>query len=494
MSLLEELTGWASALRYDDVPPRVLDVAKTQILSQLAAIRAGLTHAQGRMLVQAFGPPLQADPKQSAMVMAGLGSWLHFDDTAYAGHLSNSTVAVPLAYTRALGRDGRALLTAVVAANECAARLTAAATLGPFRGQMAAHTNLMGAVSGRLHCEGAPARCWTDAAALALAMPPWNLMHGFMGSDARILGSALPVRTALDACDAATAGLTGAADILEHRKGFLSRFATVPLLEAVTAGLGKRWHTETLSFKVRPSGPGADTAVDCAVELHHVLGRAQAEQVAEVVVRLSIYTLLVEREIAAYMDGPDTRLSALVSSTPYAVATALLTGDLQPEDFAEPAVRSADRWRLASRVRLVHDESMTAALLASHAPFGEALRQAGGRAADWLQGFGSSSGTDLVALLDTLPPPSDSFAAAVKATPAAVRVRLANGTAYERRADVPVGGAGWQTRAAHRQLMRAKFVGGGGDEEDADAVLGLDRLTPAETKRLIESALRGQPR
>ncbi|WP_460363197.1 MmgE/PrpD family protein, partial [Actinocorallia lasiicapitis] len=129
MTLLEELVGWAAALRYTDIPSRVREVARLQVLSQLAAVRAGLAQPQGAKLVRAFGPPVQEDPKQAAMVMAGLGSWMHFDDTAYAGHLSNSTVAVPLAYTRAHGRDGRALLTAVVAANECAARLTAAATL-----------------------------------------------------------------------------------------------------------------------------------------------------------------------------------------------------------------------------------------------------------------------------------------------------------------------------------------------------------------------------
>ncbi len=86
-------------------------------------------------------------------MLSGLTSWLHFDDTAYAGHLSNSTATVPMAYAHALGLDGRSLLTAVIVANECAARIAASATLGPFRGQNAAHTHVAGAVSGRLRAE-----------------------------------------------------------------------------------------------------------------------------------------------------------------------------------------------------------------------------------------------------------------------------------------------------------------------------------------------------
>jgi len=225
--LLAELTDWASTLRLDAVPDRVAELATSQVLSQLAAARAGLRHPLGRAVVTAFGPPGQADPKQAAYSLAGLTSWLHVDDTAFAGHLSNSTVTVPVSYARAAGRDGAALLAAVVAANECAARITAAAALSVYRGQSAAHTHLVGAVAGRLHCERAPAHLWRSAIGLALGMPPATVAHGFLGSDAKVLSASTPVRAGLDACDAAAGGLTGAADILEHRS--VHAFADVNL-------------------------------------------------------------------------------------------------------------------------------------------------------------------------------------------------------------------------------------------------------------------------
>jgi len=484
--MIEELTEWAAALRPADIPDRVLDLACSQVLSQLAAIRAGYCHPLGATLVRAFGPPGQHDPGAAAAVLAGLGSWLNMDDTAYAGHLSNSTVAVPLAYAPALGLDGPALLTAVVAANECAARITAAATLGPFRGQTAAHTSLVGAIAGRMHCEGAPARQWAAAIGLALAAPPWTLLRGYIGSDARALGAFGPVRTAMDACTAAAAGMIGAVDILDHPDGFLGRFATVPLPEAVTAGLGERWHTDTLSFKVRPGGPGIDAALDCAVGLAAELPALRPADVADVLVEASVYTVFASRKADEYVTGPQAPASALPLSVPYCVATALLRGELEVADFAGPAVDDPARWQLARRVRLTEDTEMTRALLASEAPFGEALRLAGERGRDWVRGFGGDRAAGLLG-----PPgqPPRDFRAATKDTGARVTLRLTDGRVLVRQQDIPVGAAGPATRAAHAAIVREKYLSVGGAPRIADGCLRLRAAAPGQLAGLLRDAL-----
>ncbi|KOG64584.1 VlmK-like protein [Streptomyces griseoflavus] len=492
--LLGELARWAAGLRFEDLPRRVTDLAKSQLVSQLAAIRAGLAHPLGGKLVRAFGGPLQPDPARAACVLAGLGSWLNLDDTAYAGHLSNSTVAVPLAYARERRADGRTLLAAVVAANECAARVTAAATLGPFRGQTAAHTSLVGGVAGRLHGTGAAAREWVRALGLALTMPPWTLMHGFLGGEARVLSAYTPVRMAMDACDAAGAGVTSAPDVLEHPQGFLARFAAVPLPEAVTTGLGSRWHTDTLSFKVRPGGPGVDSAVDCALEIRRRLaGAAESaadsvcpEDVTEVIVETSFYTMHAERLARAHDDGPRTPASVLPLSVPYAVATALVEGDLTVADFTSPATDDSRRWRLAKRVRLVEDPLMTRDLWHSEAPFGEALRQAAERGPGWLQAF---AGPERAALLGCPAEPAADFRYATKHTGARVTVRLADGRSFCTRRDIPLGAAGPDTRARHRDLVREKFLATGGKDEIAEGFETLEEAGPGRVAELVEAAL-----
>jgi 2-methylcitrate dehydratase PrpD len=479
MTRLSRLAEWAAKVCDEDIPDRVRSLAASQVLSQLAAIRAGWGHPLGKRVADTFGSPTHPDPRTAAPVLAGLGLWLNLDDTAYAGHLSASTVSVPVAFARARGLGGAELLTAVVVANECAARITASATLGPLRGQSALHTHLAGTVAGRLRCEPASVAQWTDAFGLALATPPWPLLRAFLASDARVLSAMTPVRTALDACDAALAGLHGAADLMEHPDGFLARFATVGLPEAIDHRLGERWHTETLSFKVRPGGPGIDAAVDCAVEL----GPIRPEDIEEVLVEGSIYTLMVDRTAHRYLDGAASPLGALVLNVAYPVATALLTGQLTHADLEPPATACQDRWAVAGKVRLAHDPAMTRELLGSAAPFGEALRMAGDRAADWLSGFGPE-----LTVGDA--PADDDFTQARKATPARITVRLTDGRVISQERAVPLGAAGPDTRLRHAELVRDKFVGLGGAPDVADAARDLDRMTPTELDEWLVAALR----
>lgn len=485
-TLTERLAGWAASLRLEDVPRRVISYAKSQVLAHLGAARAGMGHETGAQIVAAFGGPLQEEPKRAAYVLAALTMVLDFDDTAYAGHLSHSTVGVPLAYARALRLDGAGLLAAVIAANECAARLTAAATLGPFRGQTASHTHLVGAPAARLKAAAAAPAQLVSAWGLALALPPWPLLPGFLGSDAKALTASVPVLAALDACDAAAAGLSGRGDIVEHPDGFLARFAAVPLPDAVAGHLGIRWHTETLSLKVYPGCAYLDAAVDCAIGVHRELASTPAAEIDEVVVHASLFTVEMERQSDPYLDGPRSPLSALEFSARYAVATALLTGRLEPADFEARRISSAERWQLARRVRVEHDPQLTVRAVRATAPLGEALRQAGERARPWLERIGGSAAQ---ALLGSLGEPTASFEHADKAIGARLEVRLRDGTRLERTRDSALGAAGPATRSTHAELARAKFTAAGGPQAAADAWAQLEELDAAALTEAIGASL-----
>jgi 2-methylcitrate dehydratase PrpD len=500
MTLTEELAEWAAALRYEDIPETVRRYAISQVLSQLAAARAGLQHPLGAKIVKAFGSPSQTDPVRKAYVLAALTTSLDFDDTMYAGHVSHSTVNVPLAYLgtgRLTGPDaGKRLLTAIVAANETAARVTAAATLGPMRGQTALHAHLVGGVAALMHLDDAPAEQWVNAWGVALAAPPWSLRPAFMGSEAKTLLAAEAVRTALNASAAAASGITGAPDILEHPDGLLARFADVALPDAVTLGLGERWHTESLSFKVFPGCAYLDGAVDAAVALSPQLGRTASaapadrrhlvQEIDEVVVRVPLFAAAMNAESAAFLDGPRTGVPALNFTVEYNVATALLTGGLTSADLAPPLSADAARWQLAEKVRVEHDLTLTERSVLATAPLGEALRQAGGRAEPWLRSVG---GEPAVALLEAAGPPCRDFSTAVKSMGARVEVRLADGRTLDADVEVPTGAAGPETRVTHQELMRHKFLGVGGQPAVADALARLPELTATELSKAIKAAL-----
>lgn len=489
-SLTQQLAGWASTLQLSDVPDRVVSHARVQVLSQLGSIRAGLRHPFGRKVVAAFGPPGQPDPRQAAFVLAALSVGLDFDDTAYAGHLSHSTVNVPLAYAASLRLTGTELLTAVIAANETAGRITASATIGPFRGQTATHTHLAGAVAARLRAQRAPAAEWVSAWGLSLALPPWPIERGFYGSDAKIFVASSPVRWALDACDAAHHGLVGAPDVLEHPQGFLARFSDVPLPEAVVAGLGERWHTETFSLKVHPGSAYLSAAVECAIELHHQLGPVRPDRIADVVVTGSVFTAQLEHGTAGMVIGPESPLSALNFSLGYNLATALLTGDLEPADFTRPRLAEPARWELAAKVRAVHDPDRSREAMRATAPIGAALRQAGPRAEAWVR---ERVGPALAAELGDLGPPETTFEGATKRLGVDVTVHLTDGTRVSSSTPAATGSIGWGEPGERVALMAAKFARTGGDPWISDAVQVLETLTGPEVAELLGRALAGSP-
>ncbi len=495
MSLTEHLGSFAAGLRLEDVPERVRSFARSQVLSQLAAARATLGHPVGRRVVKAFGGPLQADAKAAASCLGMLTIALDFDDTMYAGHVSHSTVGVPVAYAAPLGLDGRRFLEAVLAANECASRVVAGATLGSFRGQTAAYGHLIGATVARMKAEGAAAEQISAALALACSLPPHSLAPAFFGGDGKVLTAAGGIRAGLDACDAAWAGLRGTADILEHPEGLLATFADVPLPDAVVASLGSRWHTETISIKLYPACAYLDSTLDAAVALHDELRRSAAgagsREIAGiidgVVVKCSLFTFGMDLSSRSYIAGAASPTSALQFSVPYPTTVALLTGAFTPADLSPPSLDDPVTWDLAGRVTVEHDPELTRRAVLATAPLGEAIRQAGTRASSWLSRLGGEE--QAAALIEAAGQPSESFDSATKEIGAILEIRLTDGRTLSRTVATPRGASGPATRRDHTSLARAKFLGTGGSLDVAEALEHLEDLPARELTDALSSAL-----
>jgi 2-methylcitrate dehydratase PrpD len=317
-------------------------------------------------------------------------------------------------------------------------------------------------------------------------MPPWPLRRALLGSEAKVLSAAAPVRTALDACDAAAAGLCGADDILEHPGGLLAKFSHVPSPEVVTAGLGTRWHTETLTFKMYPAGAYVDAAVECAAQLHARLSPQDIRDIEEIVVSAARLTIAMDEEGAPYLDRERSAIMALNVSVAYNVATALTTGTVVPADLAEPATADPVRWSLADRVRLEYDARLSRQVLRATAPLGEAVRQAGERGTQWLADF-TGGGPALAA--ESGGPPSTTFRAADKAVGARLRVTLRDGRVVTASCERPRGSAGPGTRDTHRALAREKLASSGACAEVVDALEDLASLDAREVDELVGRAL-----
>ncbi|MCL5446516.1 MAG: MmgE/PrpD family protein [Actinobacteria bacterium] len=525
------LADWARSIDGKSIPERVIKFASSQIASQIAAARATMTLPVGRKIVRAFGLPVQEDPKSAAYVLAALTMAADFDDTMYAGHVSHSTISVPLAYAATFQADGRTLLPAVVAANECAARITAAATLGPFRGQTAAHTHLAGSVAARMFLEQADAYLWASAWGIAFAAPPWTLDHPFFSGESKALLASTQVRAGLDACDAALGGLDGIIDIFEHPGGFLARYASVPLPEVISYGLGSLWHTETLSIKIYPGCAYIDSAVDCAVAIHHRLTlldhTIEPAAIDKIVVESSAFTAGMDAKSAPYIDGPRTPLSALGFSVGYNVAVALTRGTLETADLAPESTSDPSVWELARKVHVKHDASLTWSALQATAPLGEALKQAGSAAIPWLmemagkmgdganREMGDSTKKDVAGKMpsgggttenasgkppgkmelagipasSSFGPPATSFQDATKRIGARVTVRFTDGHVEQEYRESAIGAIGPETRQSHEELARDKLLNTGVSSDDVSALLQMESLGAKDIQRLLRRLL-----
>jgi 2-methylcitrate dehydratase PrpD len=476
--LLGELATWASGLRYEDIPERTRAIARSQVTAHLAGVRATLAHPLGARLVATLGAPSDPVPARAAKSLAALSIALEYDEVGHSGHPSASAVTVAAAHAIASGRDGRALLTAVVAANECALRYQASTLLGRFfRGQAATYTHLVGAVAAYMHLTGADRDTWARALRLAFAILPRPVASAFLSSDAKAFVAATPVGMALDACAAAEQGLRGPVGVLEAEDGVLVTLADVPVPDALVAGLGVRWHTDTLSFKRFPAGAYLQSPLECAERLAAEHGPFAAAEIEDVLVQGSILTALLEEKSGPHLRGADSAVPALTFSAGYGVATLLLTGAYGPADLTPEALRAPDRWAVAGRVRVEHDHDLTIRMLHATFPLGEVLRQAGPRALG-VPAIRDFPGADRI--LATIGEPEPTFEHATMAVGGRLTLRLRDGRELVQEVISGTGMAGPDTARRHWELVCDKFLGANGPKEALGALSRLDELTAAE--------------
>ena len=389
---LGTVARWASTLEAGDVPDDVLERCRAQRRSMVAAIAAGRRDpAADRIagVVAAAGGPGPAPlvgsgargRVEDAIRVAAAYAIAHdYDDYGAFAHPGHSAVLVPLLLACETGTDGAAQLVAQVVANEVACRFGGVALLGPQNGQLWTFVHAVaGAVAaGRLL--GLDGDRMQHALALALAQAPRAVAPALAGPDSKLLLAAEPTVTGVRAARLAAAGVTGPLDVLTHREGFWSAFATAPL-PGMLGRLGDAWATRTLSVKAVPGC----AYVSAAIEAIHRLGPPPADRVARVTVEASLPTLLMDALSAPAVGRPQAPTPVAVTfSTAWSLAVALEAGwhgpgVLHPDWLTShhPALSA-----LAQRVEVAHDPWLTATTASSFAavvPPRRLVREAGAR-------------------------------------------------------------------------------------------------------------------
>ncbi len=476
----ERIAEWVAQAQYADLPRRVTEEAKNQILSVIAAVHAGHFSDAGRMVSRTVKE--WPSGKEATMIPSGERTSLHhaifanaalsmaldYDDYLFAGHTGHSAVLVTLALAEKLGVSGKDFLLAQTLANEVEGRVGAAVLLGPLNGQLWSFIHLIGSAVITAKLLGLDKAQIQSAIGIAMMQPSYPLWAGFFGSDAKVLMASTTAPVGVQAAQLAANGFRGAGDIIESEQGFLKVFAHQPLLGAFE-GLGKVWLSDTLCYKVYPGCAYIDTAIDCILTLarQHSI---DAKKVRAVHIAANPLTLGMEALSAPHVKGPETLPVTLNFTVGYNVAVALTDRELTARQFSRERIRDKAVWDLASRVQLTLDEVMAQRM----------------RDRSLLKTVKDENGEH--PHLDLGSVDLNSFKMSFGAR---VRVEMEDGRTFEAEQEVPFGGAGRpfderrksvedKFRRETRYTLRKEKM-----EKAVDLVLHLDQASSAQLRELV---------
>ncbi len=386
-TFIEEFSSWAVNLKFEQIPPKVIEKAKLQILSVLSAIFSSSQTRAGKLLCESaykfFGkgkfPVLGVGKKFS--LQASLFSWAglsvaqDYDDYLLFGHTGHSAVSTSLLLGAELKKSPKEILTAQVIANEVEGRLGASVLLGPHNGQGWSFIHLAGSALAGARLFELDEEKTANALAISLYQPTYLLWSGFMGPDSKLLTSAVPTILGIQAVYLAEQGFSGAWDIIESPQGFLNHFSYYPL-PFMLSGLGKAWTTYTLAYKIYPGCAYIDTAIDATLE---ILNRYQkdtgkelaGEEISEITVEATALTVEMDRLSQIAKKDFEFNPIRINFSIPASIALAILHKRLTGAELREENINQnlSLLKSIARKVKLIHNLNMTVEMIREMSPY-----------------------------------------------------------------------------------------------------------------------------
>jgi 2-methylcitrate dehydratase PrpD len=313
-SLSRQLADWASALRYQDLPPEVVDRAKGLTLHGLASALIGAGTPAGKQALALMRDEEAGGPGVATVLVDGAkltkaGAAFVNSEYIYAGgkwdtfrmltHPGCNILPTGLVAAELEGASGRDYITGIVAGYEVMERM--AADFIPTVMSRGFHAGpvfgIFGAAVAAAKLHGFDAAKLHDTIAQCVNLAAGNLEGGRSGGRSLREGGA--VRNGLLAVALARHGMPGGETVLEGEAGFYHSYAgnnrgelsyvfagpRQTSLEAIVAGLGERWtFLETLYRIYSTAGYNiAHVDVTAALVTEHDIRPEQIDRIEAVV-------------------------------------------------------------------------------------------------------------------------------------------------------------------------------------------------------------------
>ena len=367
------LATWVAGVSLDDVPERVREHAKHLLLDGVACALVGAQLPVSRKGVEAItaledaGSALligwggrATSATSAAMLNSSFIQGFELDDYHPLAPLHSNSLVVPamLAAAPRVGRvSGAQFLLGAILGYETGPRVGQA--LGGL--EMISRGWHSGVVFGTLAAAasagslyGLDAAGFEDAFGMG-ATQSCGLMSAQFESMVKRMQHGFASRAGLTAAALAATGYVGIKRVFEREYGgWLGVFGEChhPDASQITAGLGTLWETERIAAKAYAAMGLLHAAIDAALQL-----RAEDKVAPEQIERIDIYM-----PDAAYGHGgwkavrPLEPIGAQMNVA-YAVAVALLDGQVLIAQFSEKRINSDDVWSLIARTQTHHEEA-----------------------------------------------------------------------------------------------------------------------------------------
>lgn len=367
METERRLAEFIAGARYEELPPKAVDLMKAIILNTLGAIIAGADLdgcPQAAALCKEWGGKEEAtvlmhggriSAPNAAFANSFMARAIGVDEAILPGlHIGGTSVPTGLAVAELIGGcSGKEFLTALIAGTEVAARINRSSVYGRFDPTGVCAPFASAAIAGRL--------LRLDSKGI------WNALgHSFNRSSgswqgtvdgtvaARVLqGDAS--RGGIFSAQLAQKGITAPVHFLEGYYGYFNLYAQGQFdPEAVAGELGQRFDFFQTFLKKYPSCGTTNSSIEAICSLMEGKG-VTPQEVSEIKVKVTPFTHNFTGRPFEYGDNP--RISAMYSIR-YCVANALLRKTCKLRHFDESSVREPELLGLMEKVHPVVDPAL----------------------------------------------------------------------------------------------------------------------------------------
>ena len=365
-SASETLAAFAADLTFDALPAGVVAKVKVHLLDllgvALAAAPMDFGAAVHRVAVAMGGPetctaigfPARMPAAWAALVNGTLAHGLDFDDTHPDSvvHVSASVVPAALAVCEERDASGEDFLVALALGMEANVRLGLVAR-GGFHDRGFHPTGICGAYAAALvaaKVSGLGPAQIADALGLAGSQAAGSLEFLTDGAWAKRIHAGWAAHAGLLAARLAAAGFSGPRATLDGRFGlYRSHLGDGGWdLSALTERLGERWEMLNIGLKPYPCCHLNHAFIDCAAALRaaHPISAEQIERVE---------CLIAAREVPIVCEPEESKRTPQNDydakfSLHYTVASMLVRGHVDVDDFTPRAIRDPAVLALAQRI------------------------------------------------------------------------------------------------------------------------------------------------